>query len=171
MFDLHLSMELRRAISLFRSGPDADVDGSAGMLWYICEKMILYFCCRFIYCRGETKNKPIQGQKYMAYVSPNEHISALSALEQAMLQIKTNSGAPIWPGSHQTLVAVRDQITYGLRAQAAPLMRLLILALVGLLFVLVALVILTGRVEIGGPIMGGVLLIGFGAAQFGRQIE
>jgi hypothetical protein len=41
---------------------------------------------------------------------------------------------------------------------------------VGLLFVLVGLMILTGRVEIGGPIMGSVLLIGFGATQFGRSV-
>ena len=85
-----------------------------------------------------------------------------------MLQIKTNSSAPIWASRHQTFVAVLDQVTLCLRAQAPNILRLLILALVGLLFVLVGLIILTGRVEIGGPIMGSVLLIGFGAAQFGR---
>ena len=47
-------------------------------------------------------------------------------------------------------------------------MRILILVLVILQFVLVGLMLLTGRVEIGGPIIGGVLLIGFGAAQFER---
>ena len=85
-----------------------------------------------------------------------------------MLQIKTNSSVPIGAGGHQTFVAVLDQVTPGLRAQAANILRLLILTLVGLLFVLVGLIILTGRVEIGGPIMGSVLLLGFGAAQFGR---
>ena len=88
-----------------------------------------------------------------------------------MLQIKTNSSAPIWTGRRQTFVAVLDQVVPCLRAQAANILRLLILVLVGLLFVLVGLMILTGRVEIGGPIMGSVLLIGFGAAQFGRLTE
>ena len=85
-----------------------------------------------------------------------------------MLQIKTHHSAPICANLHQTLVAARDDMLVGLRAQAAAIMRLLILALVALLFVLLALMITTGRVEIGGPIMGGVLLIGIGAAQFGR---
>ena len=85
-----------------------------------------------------------------------------------MLQIKTNSSAPIWATRHRTFVAALDQVTPFLRTQAAHILRLLILALVGLLFVLVGLMLLTGRVEIGGPIMGSVLLIGFGAAQFGR---
>ncbi|MBK9712655.1 MAG: hypothetical protein IPO81_15295 [Kouleothrix sp.] len=55
-----------------------------------------------------------------------------------------------------------------LRAHAAGILRLLILVLVGLLFTLVGLVALTGRVEIGVPIIGGVLFIGFSAAQFSR---
>ena len=88
-----------------------------------------------------------------------------------MLQIKTNSSAPIWAGRHQTFVALLDQVAPCLRAQAANILRLLILVLVGLLFVLVGLMILNGRVEIGGPILGSVLLIGFGAAQFGRLTE
>jgi hypothetical protein len=89
-------------------------------------------------------------------------------MEQAMLQIKTNSSVPIWASRPRRFVAALDQVTPFLRAQAANILRLLILALVGLLFVLVGLMILTGRVEIGGPIIGGALLIGFGAAQFGR---
>jgi hypothetical protein len=89
-------------------------------------------------------------------------------MEQAMVQIKANSRAPIWAGHHRTLVAALDQIMLCLCAEAANILRLLILALVGLLFMLVGLMILTGRVEIGGPIVGGALLIGFGAAQFGR---
>jgi len=89
-------------------------------------------------------------------------------MEQAMLQIKTNSSAPIWAICHQTFVAVSDQVAPFLRTQAANILRLLILALVGLLFVLVGLMILTGRVEIGGPLIGSVLLIGLGAAQIGR---
>jgi hypothetical protein len=44
----------------------------------------------------------------------------------------------------------------------------MILALVGLLFVLLGLVLLTGRVETGGLIIGSVLFVGFSAAQFGR---
>ena len=85
-----------------------------------------------------------------------------------MLQIHTNSRAPMWAGSHQTFMAMRDHVAAYLRARAATILRLLILALVSLLFVLVGLMMLTGRVEIGGPIVGSVLLIGFGAAQFGR---
>ena len=83
-----------------------------------------------------------------------------------MLQIKTNSSAPILASRRRTFVPALDQITPYLRAQAADILRLLILLLVGLLFVLVGLMILTERVEIGGPIMGSVLLIGFSAAQF-----
>ena len=85
-----------------------------------------------------------------------------------MLQIKMNSRAPIWAGGYQTFVAVLDELATCLRAQAATILRSLIRALVGLLFALVGLMILTGRVDNGGPIMGSVLLIGFGAAQFGR---
>ena len=88
-----------------------------------------------------------------------------------MLQIKTTSRVPIWADNHQTFVAVRDQVAPFLRAQATTILQSLILVLVGLLFVLVGLMILTGRVEIGGPIMGSVLLFGFGAAQFGRLTE
>src|SRR5690349_4105862 len=94
--------------------------------------------------------------------------STLAAMEQAMLQIKISSSAPIWATCYEILAAARAQVALNWRAQAAAILRLLILALVGLLFVLVGLMLLTGRVEIGGPIMGGVLLIGFGAAQFGR---
>ena len=83
-----------------------------------------------------------------------------------MVQLKTTGSAPIWASRHQTCAAVRDQVAAYLRAQAATILRLLILALVGLLFVLVGLIMLTGRVEIGGPIVAGVLLIGVGAAQF-----
>jgi hypothetical protein len=87
-------------------------------------------------------------------------------MEQAMIQIKINSSASVWAACVQTFLAMRAQATLGLRAQAATLLRLLILVLVGLLFVLVGLMLLTGSVEIGGPILGSVLLIGFGAAQF-----
>ena len=87
-----------------------------------------------------------------------------------MLQIKLNASAPIWAACYQALLAARAQVALGLRARAAATLRLLILVLVGLLFVLVGLTILSGRVEIGGPIIGGVLLIGFGAAQFGRSV-
>ena len=83
-----------------------------------------------------------------------------------MLQIKTNNNATIWASRHQTFLAALEQIKPSLRAQAATILRMLILVLVGLLFVLVGLMILTGRVEIGGPIMAGVLLAGFGASQF-----
>jgi len=85
-----------------------------------------------------------------------------------MLQIKTNSSAPTWAGRHQTRVARPDQVTPYVPDQATTILRVLILTLVGLLFLLVGLMLLTGRVEIGGPIMGGVLLIGFVAAQFRR---
>jgi len=88
-----------------------------------------------------------------------------------MLQIKTNSSAPILASRQRTFVAALGQVTPYLHAQAANILRLMILVLVGLLFVLAGLMILTERVEIGGPIMGSVLLIGFGAAQFGRLTD
>ena len=88
-----------------------------------------------------------------------------------MLQIKTNSSAPILASRQRTFVAALDQVTLYLHAQAANILRLMIFVLVGLLFVLAGLIILTERVEIGGPIMGSVLLISFGAAQFGRLTD
>jgi hypothetical protein len=88
-----------------------------------------------------------------------------------MLQIKTNSSAPILASRQRTFAAALGQVTLYLHAQAANILRLMILVLVGLLFVLAGLMILTERVEIGGPIMGSVLLIGFGAAQFGRLTD
>ena len=86
-----------------------------------------------------------------------------------MLQIKPNSPASIRAGRHLSFAAMRDQAVANLQPRAASILRLLILVLVGLLFVLVSLTILTGRVETGGPFVGSVLLIGFGAAQFGRS--
>ena len=83
-----------------------------------------------------------------------------------MIQIKTASSAPIW--MRLQVESALDMAAHTLRTQAANILRLLILVLVALLFVLMALVIITGRVEIGGPIIGGVLFIGFSAAQFGR---
>jgi hypothetical protein len=85
-----------------------------------------------------------------------------------MIQLKTTSSAPLGANPQRTLAAARDRATRAVSAQAATILRALILALVVLQFVLVALTLLTGRVEIGGPIAGGVLLIGLGAAQFGR---
>jgi hypothetical protein len=85
-----------------------------------------------------------------------------------MVQIKTTSATPIWAGRQRALTLALDRVTRCLRARAAAILRLLILVLVGLLFVLVGLMMVTGRVEIGGPIMGSVLLISFGATQFGR---
>ena len=85
-----------------------------------------------------------------------------------MIQLKTNSSAPSWADRQRSFVAARERAAYRLRAQSARIMRMLILVLVALQLVLVGLMLLTGRVEIGGPILAGVLLIGFGAAQFGR---
>jgi hypothetical protein len=92
--------------------------------------------------------------------------TAASAVEQVMIQTKTASSAPIW--MRLQVESVLDIAAHALRTQAASILRLLILVLVALLFVLMALVVVTGRVEIGGPIIGGVLFIGFSAAQFGR---
>jgi len=76
-----------------------------------------------------------------------------------MLQIKTNSSAPILASRQRTFVAALGQVTPYLHTRAANILRLMILVLVGLLFVLAGLMILTERVEIGGPIMGSVLLM------------
>jgi hypothetical protein len=85
-----------------------------------------------------------------------------------MIQLKTNRSAPSWANHQRAFVAARDRAAYSLRAHAAHILRMLILVLVGLQFVLVGLMLFTGHVEIGGPIIGGVLLVGFGAAQFRR---
>jgi hypothetical protein len=85
-----------------------------------------------------------------------------------MIQIKTTSIAPMWGSQHRIIVSAVDTAAPLLRAHTASILRLLILVLVGLLFVLIGLVLLTGRVEIGVPIVGSVLFIGFSAAQFGR---
>jgi hypothetical protein len=90
-------------------------------------------------------------------------------MEESMIQRKTTTSAPIWrrqPG----FVAAFDNVAPLWRVQAAStgLLRLMILVLVGLLFVLIGVVVVTEHVEIGGSIIGGVLFIGFTAAQFGR---
>jgi hypothetical protein len=83
-----------------------------------------------------------------------------------MIEIKTTSSASLW--IRPQLVSAIDRAVPFLRAQAAGIFRLLVLLLVVLLFVLVGLVIVTGRGEIGGPILGSILFIGFSATQFGR---
>jgi hypothetical protein len=90
--------------------------------------------------------------------------TAVSPVEQLMLQLKTDNSAPLWGSQHRIVVSAEPF----LHAQAASILRLLILVLVGLLFVLIGLALLTGRVEIAAPIVGSVLFIGFSAAQFGR---
>lgn len=55
-----------------------------------------------------------------------------------------------------------------LRARNAAIMRLLILALLALLLVFVGLLLATGRMDIGVPVIAGVLFTGFAAAQIGR---
>ena len=85
-----------------------------------------------------------------------------------MIEIKTTDSAPIWGSRHRTYLDALDRAAPFLRAHASSFLRLMILALVGLLFMLIGLALLTGRVEIGAPIVGSVLFIGFSAAQFGR---
>ena len=51
---------------------------------------------------------------------------------------------------------------------AAVLLRALVLLLLGLLLIFVGLMCLTGRYEIGAPVLGSVLLIGLGAAHYAR---
>jgi hypothetical protein len=112
-----------------------------------------------------VKRKTSAAYEFYAYQISG---TAISAAEQAMILFKTHSSASSWTSRRRTFAAERDRVAYGVRAQSANIMRMLILALVILQLVLVGLMLLTGRVEIGGPIIGGVLLIGFGAAQFGR---
>ena len=92
----------------------------------------------------------------------------MSTVEQAMKQLKTSSNTPMWTRLHQTIVPRIEPVTHFLRAHMAAILRYLILLLVGLLFIFVGLVLLTDRVEIGVPIIAGVLFIGFSAAQFSR---
>ena len=113
---------------------------------------------------------PVRRKVHAAFEFYIHQISdtAVSTVEQAMIQLKTNSSAPSWAGRQRSFVAARERAASSVRARSARIMRMLILVLVILQFVLVGLMLLTGRVEIGGPIIGGVLLISFGAAQFGR---
>ena len=53
----------------------------------------------------------------------------------------------------------------------AAILRLLILALLALLLAFVGLLLTTGRMEVGLPVLGGVLFIGFAASQIGRDTE
>jgi hypothetical protein len=48
-------------------------------------------------------------------------------------------------------------------------LRALVLALVALLLVFAGLMAWTGRYELGAPVLGGILLISFGAAQYARK--
>lgn len=56
----------------------------------------------------------------------------------------------------------------GVRAGPGVL-RALVLALVALLLLFVGLMPWTGHYEVGAPVLGSILLIGFGAAQFARK--
>jgi hypothetical protein len=85
-----------------------------------------------------------------------------------MIQLKTSGSAPIWVRSGKLLVSAIDTAAHFIRTHAVGILRLLILVLVGLLFILAGLVLLTGKVEIGVPILAGVLFSGFSAAQFSR---
>jgi hypothetical protein len=85
-----------------------------------------------------------------------------------MIQIKTNHSAPRWARPQRTFVSAMEGGARVFRTQAASILRLLILVLVALLFVLIGLVLLTGRVELGVPIIGSVLFISFSASHFGR---
>lgn len=85
-----------------------------------------------------------------------------------MIQLKIIDSATTSASRQPRITATLDQLILRSCAQAAAMLRMLILTLVGLLFVLLGLMILTGRVEVGGPIMVGVLLAGLGAAQFAR---
>lgn len=87
-----------------------------------------------------------------------------------MIQHKTTASAPTWRRRQPGFVAAFDHAAplWPVQIASTGLLRLMILVLVGLLFVLMGVVAVTGHVEIGGPIIGGVLFIGFSAAQFGR---
>jgi len=82
-----------------------------------------------------------------------------------MLQILSDRHVPLFDGSYQAAVLIVMRIA---RGQAAALLRLLILLLVGLLLVFINMMVLTGGFEIGGPIIGSVLFTSFFAAQFSR---
>jgi hypothetical protein len=85
-----------------------------------------------------------------------------------MIQIKTNHSGPRWARPQRTIVSTVERAAHIFRTQAASVLRLMILVLVALLFVLIGLVLLTGRVELGVPIIGSVLFISFSASHFGR---
>jgi len=56
--------------------------------------------------------------------------------------------------------------TSGAAHTPARVLRLLVLTLIALLLVFVVLMPLTGHYEIGASVIGSILLIGFGAAQY-----
>jgi hypothetical protein len=49
------------------------------------------------------------------------------------------------------------------------MLRALVLALIALIVIFVGLMELTGQYEAGVPVIGGILLIGLGAAQYARK--
>ena len=78
-----------------------------------------------------------------------------------MLRVNTNISPPL--GARPTAATAPTR--------AATLLRAMVLVLLGLLCVLVGLVLVTGRFEVGAPIIGGVLFVGFAAAQFARRTD
>jgi hypothetical protein len=85
-----------------------------------------------------------------------------------MIEIKTTNSVALWGSQHRIVMSAVDTAAPFLCTHAASILRLLILMLVGLLFLLIGLVLLMGHAEIGAPIVGSVLFIGFSAAQFRR---
>jgi hypothetical protein len=71
--------------------------------------------------------------------------------------------------AEQTAATLTDSVVQFWRNDAAAIFRLMILLLVGLLFVLLTVVVLTGRFEIGTLVIAGVLFTGFSGAQFSRK--
>jgi hypothetical protein len=94
--------------------------------------------------------------------------TTVSVLEQVMIQLKTTRTVSQFVRAQQLVMTITNGAAHFWNIHAAGILRFMILMLVGLLFVLLGLVTLTGRIEIGVPVIAGVLFIGFSATQFSR---
>ena len=88
-----------------------------------------------------------------------------------MVQLKTTDRKAMTTFFPVAFARVFLALLSRLRAHNAAILRLLILALLALLLAFVGLLLTTGRMEVGLPVLGGVLFIGFAASQIGRDTE
>jgi hypothetical protein len=86
-----------------------------------------------------------------------------------MLHIHTSHGKPMQLPRTAFTTHIASAISGWTSGYAAAILRALILLLVGLLMLLIGVVFFTAQYGSGVLVLGSILLVGFGAAQFDRK--